>query len=95
MTFAIQGTGVTQFQHIPLPVNVPHIFSYLCSHSAFMAKAFSEFGFDDRVMEGIQTMGYETATPVQEQVIPPYSGGRDILASAQTGTGKTAAFLLP
>ena len=35
-----------------------------------MAKAFSEFGFDDRVMEGIQTMGYETATPVQEQVIP-------------------------
>ena len=60
-----------------------------------MAKAFSEFGFDDRVMEGIQTMGYETATPVQEQVIPLILEGRDILASAQTGTGKTAAFLLP
>lgn len=40
-------------------------------------------------------MGYETATPVQAQVIQPILEGRDIIASAQTGTGKTAAFLLP
>lgn len=40
-------------------------------------------------------MGYETATPVQEQVIQPILAGKDIIASAQTGTGKTAAFLLP
>jgi len=40
-------------------------------------------------------MGYENATPVQEQVIPPILAGKDIIASAQTGTGKTAAFLLP
>ncbi|MEN9703037.1 MAG: helicase, partial [Bacteroidota bacterium] len=40
-------------------------------------------------------MGYKTATPVQSQVIQPILAGRDILASAQTGTGKTAAFLLP
>lgn len=46
-------------------------------------------------MDGIDAMGYRTATPVQEQVIPPIIAGRDIIAAAQTGTGKTAAFLLP
>lgn len=56
---------------------------------------FHEFGFDDDLLDGIYAMGYETATPVQEQVIPPIIAGRDIIASAQTGTGKTAAFLLP
>ena len=56
---------------------------------------FSTFGFDNRLMEGIDASGYEDATPVQEQVIPHILAGRDIIASAQTGTGKTAAFLLP
>ncbi|HVZ25650.1 MAG TPA: DEAD/DEAH box helicase [Sediminibacterium sp.] len=56
---------------------------------------FSEFGLDERILEGIDAMGYETATPVQEQVITPILAGRDLIASAQTGTGKTAAFLLP
>jgi ATP-dependent RNA helicase RhlE len=56
---------------------------------------FKEFGLDERVLEGIESTGYETATPVQEQVIPHILAGRDIIASAQTGTGKTAAFLLP
>ena len=56
---------------------------------------FTEFGFDQRLMEGIDFSGYEDATPVQEQVIPLIMAGKDIIASAQTGTGKTAAFLLP
>jgi ATP-dependent RNA helicase RhlE len=56
---------------------------------------FTEFGFDDDLMDGIDAMGYTTATPVQEAVIPPIIAGRDIIAAAQTGTGKTAAFLLP
>ena len=56
---------------------------------------FTEFGFDQRLMEGIDASGYEDATPVQEQVIPLIMAGKDIIASAQTGTGKTAAFLLP
>lgn len=56
---------------------------------------FTELGLDPRLLEGIDAMGYETATPVQEQVIQPILQGKDIIASAQTGTGKTAAFLLP
>lgn len=56
---------------------------------------FSEFGFDGDLMDGIDSMGYTTATPVQEQVIPLILDGKDIIAAAQTGTGKTAAFLLP
>lgn len=56
---------------------------------------FTEFNFDSDLLEGIDASGYETATPVQEKVIPPILEGHDIIASAQTGTGKTAAFLLP
>lgn len=56
---------------------------------------FSELNFHPNLLEGIEASNYETATPVQEQVIPPIMAGRDVIASAQTGTGKTAAFLLP
>ncbi len=56
---------------------------------------FTEFSFHSNLLEGIEASGYETATPVQEQVIPPILAGKDIIAAAQTGTGKTAAFLLP
>lgn len=56
---------------------------------------FSELNLHPSLMEGIDASGYEKATPVQEQVIPPILEGRDIIASAQTGTGKTAAFVLP
>lgn len=56
---------------------------------------FNEFGFSPELLEGIKAIGYETPTPVQEQVIPLILQGNDLIASAQTGTGKTAAFLLP
>ena len=56
---------------------------------------FTDFGFDERLIEGIEASGYNDATPVQEQVIPLVLAGKDVIASAQTGTGKTAAFLLP
>ena len=56
---------------------------------------FTDFNFVPALLEGIEASNYETATPVQEQVIPPILSGKDVIASAQTGTGKTAAFLLP
>ncbi len=56
---------------------------------------FIDLGLDPRILEGIDSMGYENATPVQEQVMVPILEGKDIIAAAQTGTGKTAAFLLP
>jgi len=56
---------------------------------------FNEFGLDQRLIEGIEAINYEIATPVQQKVIPLLLAGKDIIASAQTGTGKTAAYLLP
>ncbi|NNE25513.1 MAG: DEAD/DEAH box helicase [Saprospiraceae bacterium] len=56
---------------------------------------FEEFGFSDEILDALFYMGFEKATPIQEQAIPEILKGHDILASAQTGTGKTAAFLLP
>lgn len=56
---------------------------------------FTDFNFDSRLLEGIEASNYENATPIQEQVIPHILEGKDVLAFAQTGTGKTAAFLLP
>jgi len=56
---------------------------------------FKDFGLDKQLLEGIEVFGFEEATPVQEKAIPAILAGKDIIASAQTGTGKTAAFLLP
>jgi len=56
---------------------------------------FNEFGFDTQLMDGITALGYQSATPIQELAIPLILQGRDLIGSAQTGTGKTAAFLLP
>jgi ATP-dependent RNA helicase RhlE len=56
---------------------------------------FEQFNLDSRLMQGIKVAGYETATPIQEAAIPAAIRGRDIIGTAQTGTGKTAAFVLP
>ena len=56
---------------------------------------FDEFGLDTKLLEAISYMDFEEATPVQEKAIPEIIGGRDLIVCAQTGTGKTAAFMLP
>ena len=59
------------------------------------APAFAELGLGSKVMAAVADLGYDAPTPVQAGAIPAVLAGRDVLAAAQTGTGKTAAFLLP
>lgn len=56
---------------------------------------FKELGLNEKLLEALSYMGFEEATPIQEQAIPKIIEGKDLLACAQTGTGKTAAFILP
>ena len=56
---------------------------------------FAPLGLDPRLLSALASLGYEEPTPVQTQAIPPLLAGRDLLAQAATGTGKTAAFALP
>ena len=56
---------------------------------------FDELDLEDEVLDGIDAMNFQEMTPVQEQTIPIILDGRDIIACAQTGTGKTAAYTLP
>jgi ATP-dependent RNA helicase RhlE len=56
---------------------------------------FQDFNFNETLFEGIQSMGYTTPTPIQGMAIPVILEGHDLIACAQTGTGKTAAYLLP
>ncbi len=57
--------------------------------------SFETFNLDPSIMAGVQTLGYVTPTPIQFKAIPPIMQGRDVIGLAQTGTGKTAAFVLP
>ena len=56
---------------------------------------FDQFGLDSRLMQGVRAAGYDTPTPIQLAAIPPALAGHDLIGTAQTGTGKTAAFVLP
>ena len=56
---------------------------------------FNDFNFDAQLFEGLQSMGYVKPTPIQAQAIPLILENKDLIACAQTGTGKTASYLLP
>lgn len=60
-----------------------------------MITSFAELGLNEQILAGVDALGFSAPTPVQAQAIPEVLKGRDIVASAQTGTGKTAAFALP
>ncbi|MCH1487758.1 MAG: DEAD/DEAH box helicase, partial [Pseudomonadales bacterium] len=63
--------------------------------SADKPVVFADLGLSAPVLKSLQSVGYEQPTPVQAQCIPHLLGGSDVLGTAQTGTGKTAAFALP
>ncbi|MBP3408017.1 MAG: DEAD/DEAH box helicase [Bacteroidaceae bacterium] len=56
---------------------------------------FDEFDFEDEVLDALDSMNFVKCTPIQEQTLEPLMAGRDLIGVAQTGTGKTAAYLLP
>ena len=56
---------------------------------------FTDFDFEDEVLDALDAMRFEKCTPIQEQTLQPLMEGRDLIGVAQTGTGKTAAYLLP
>ncbi|MCJ8161353.1 DEAD/DEAH box helicase [Acinetobacter zhairhuonensis] len=60
-----------------------------------MSKTFAEFSLHESLQQALQSLGFTAPTPVQEQSIPAALEGKDLLVSSQTGSGKTAAFLLP
>ena len=57
--------------------------------------SFIDFNFTSDLQQGLDSMGFDNPTPIQEQAIPVILSGKDLIACAQTGTGKTAAYLLP
>ena len=56
---------------------------------------FDELDLSDDILDALDAMRFDECTPIQEQAIPVILEGRDLIAVAQTGTGKTAAYLLP
>src|SRR5579862_8218452 len=57
--------------------------------------SFSDLGLKPELLRAVADKGYDTPSPIQIQAIPAVLAGRDVLAGAQTGTGKTAGFVLP
>ncbi|MEK7543955.1 MAG: DEAD/DEAH box helicase [Patescibacteria group bacterium] len=72
--------------HVPEPVSADVL---------PVAHVFADFPLDPKLQENIKAKGYVAPTPIQDQTIPSILQGRDIIGTAQTGTGKTAAFLIP
>ena len=78
------------------PLSFVYLISfYFTTFRADMIQTFSEFNFYSGLMEGLDAMGFQKPTPIQQEAIPHILNNNDLIACAQTGTGKTAAFLLP
>ncbi len=81
-------------QHWTLPTAV-ECADTCAGHGALRKMNFEELNLAPAIMQAVRELGYENPTPIQAQAIPAVLAGQDLLAGAQTGTGKTAAFTLP
>ncbi len=83
--------------HAPRPAQAPHAprAAKPLPEVPKMDTPFTALGLGDRIAYAVQQKGYENPTPIQAQAIPVVLAGKDVIGSAQTGTGKTAAFSLP
>lgn len=71
------------------------VFSTVYHHQHLFSLTFADFNFQEGVINSLSDMGFQKPSPIQEQAIPVIQSGKDLVACAQTGTGKTAAFMLP
>jgi superfamily II DNA/RNA helicase len=83
----VKSFDPTDFVNLPQTVSEPE--KYVVSHT------FSDFQIPEALKRNIVERGYSTPTPIQDKAIPPILEGRDLIGIANTGTGKTAAFLVP
>lgn len=84
-----RGGGFSHSRYINVAVEPEHEEPVVAEH------AFSDFGLHEQLLANITKHGYTQPTPIQDQAIPALMEGRDVVGVANTGTGKTAAFLLP
>ena len=84
MTPCAAGRPDRQWRHLTPATNI-----------GAMAKKFSEFSFRPEIMRALEEVGYSECTPIQEKTMGPVMEGHDLTGMAETGSGKTAAFLLP
>src|SRR4051812_39672234 len=71
-----------------------HVIGYLMSETHTSFTTFDSLGLDPRLAQGIRDAGFVNCTPIQAQTLPIGLAGHDVAGQAQTGTGKTAAFLI-
>ncbi len=94
MSVSVPSVSVARSDAAKLP-SVPHGSETAPSASASTPSTFALLGLHERLLQAVREEGYEAPTPIQAQAIPRALEGRDLFGAAQTGTGKTAAFVLP
>jgi ATP-dependent RNA helicase RhlE len=90
-------------KNLPIRLSQPNVFEPMCSKTTldvggcyfWSCMSFSKLGLSDEIVRAVTARGYTEPTPIQMQAIPAILSGNDLLAGAQTGTGKTAGFTLP